>query len=250
MSQRYGDGDVPDHDLPELPPEWGPLVIPDDARELAAEAEAVRAELWAARNAGRRTLFTRGWRRFGLSGPLIALVLMLVAAIASLTVIALPYHPVRPRPAPLASTGTATGQLGGLLPDVRLLNDHHRAIAVRHVRPAVLLLMPAGCDCDDVAADLVRSSRDALIAVELVGVTAPPARPASSPRDRVHTLADPTDTLGRAVHTDRSTSMGPVVPRTAPTAVLVRSNGLIAGVVPGLSDASQLRAELAGLTIS
>jgi hypothetical protein len=66
----------------------------------------------------------------------------------------------------------------------------------------------------------------------------------------VHTLADPTDTLGRAVHTDRSTSMGPVVPRTAPTAVLVRSNGLIAGVVPGLSDASQLRAELAGLTIS
>jgi len=46
-------GDRPaDGALPDLPPDWGPIVIPDDPAELAAEAEQLRAEL---REAARRS---------------------------------------------------------------------------------------------------------------------------------------------------------------------------------------------------
>jgi len=38
------DGGTPDG-LPELPEEWGVIVIPDDLSELADEVRAVRAEL-------------------------------------------------------------------------------------------------------------------------------------------------------------------------------------------------------------
>ena len=253
MSQRRGSDDGPcqpgDGDLPELPPEWGQIVIPDDPRELAAEAEAVRAELGAER---RQQFYAGRSGRFGLSGPLIALVLMLVAAMASLMVIALPYSPERPVRAPLASPTAASGQLGSLLPDVRLVDDRGAPVSVRDIRPAVLLLMPTGCDCHSVAADLVRVSRDAMVSVELVGTDKPPQRPPASPRDRIFTLADPTDAITRAVGNGRTpgTTAGPPVPVSGPTAVLVRANGVIAGVVLGLADASQLRAELAGLTIT
>ena len=48
--------------LPDLPPEWGTIVIPDDPAELADEAEALRREL---RGSARRTRFRKV---LGLSG--------------------------------------------------------------------------------------------------------------------------------------------------------------------------------------
>ena len=50
------DGGSPD-DLPDLPEEWGVIVIPDDLSELSDEVEAVRAEL-------RLTGEPTRWRRF------------------------------------------------------------------------------------------------------------------------------------------------------------------------------------------
>src|SRR5690349_8621179 len=44
-------------DLPDLPEEWGVIVIPDDLSELSDEVEAVRAELRLAERPTR-------WRRF------------------------------------------------------------------------------------------------------------------------------------------------------------------------------------------
>ena len=55
MSGGDGGGWPPD-ELPELPPEWGTIVIPDDASELAQEATKVRREL-------RRQVRQRRWRR-------------------------------------------------------------------------------------------------------------------------------------------------------------------------------------------
>jgi hypothetical protein len=222
---RPGDGD-----LPELPAEF---VVPDDPRELAAEAETVRAELWIEERA-------RAQPRVSLSGPLIGLVLMLVAAIGSLVIVVLPYTPDRPTPAPLATPGVAAGRLGGLLPDVMLNDDLGRPVAIREIRPTVMLLMPEGCQCDDVATDLVRVSGETRLPVQLVGADQPPNRPAAAPRDRVFTLSDATGAVSKAV------GQGPVA---GPVAVLVRANGVIAAVVPGVRDASQLRPELVGLAV-
>lgn len=223
---RPGDGD-----LPELPAEF---IIPDDPRELAAEAEAVRAELWIEERA------RAAQSRPSLSGPLIGLVLMLIAAIGSLVIVVLPYTPDRPTPAPLATPGIAAGQRGGLLPDVVLPDDLGRPVAIREIRPTVMLLMPDGCRCDDVAANLVTITGEARLPVQLVGSDQPPNRPNAAPRDRVFTLTDATGTVSRAVGS--GSDAGPV-------AVLVRANGVIAAVVPGVRDASQLRPEVVGLAI-
>src|SRR6185295_16286595 len=50
------DGGSPDG-LPDLPEEWGVIVVPDDLSELAEEVDAVRAEL-------HRTRHRTGWQRF------------------------------------------------------------------------------------------------------------------------------------------------------------------------------------------
>jgi len=94
-------------DLPPL--DWPALVVPDDARELAAEAEALRRERRAAARRDRlgRLLLTRRWQRFGVSGPLVALTLVIVAAFGSLLVIFLPSRPDQPGPALAGRDGRA-----------------------------------------------------------------------------------------------------------------------------------------------
>jgi len=258
MSQRRGRDEGPqppgDGDVPGLPPEWGHIVVPDDPRELAVEAEQVRAELQAeaSRNQprGERMIFTRRWYQYGLSGPLVSLVLMVVAAMASLIVVIIPTSPQSPKAAPLATPTAPAGQPGGLLPDAVLPDGRGRTMALRAVRPAVLLLMPARCDCATVAADLVTASRDTRIAVELIGEDRPPTLPPNAPRTRVHALADTDDVLARAL-TGRPTTAtaSPAVAGTRPTAVLVRSDGVITGIIPDLQDAIGLRSDLAGLSV-
>jgi hypothetical protein len=49
--------------LPDLPPEWGEVVIPDDPAELDEEAEIVRRELRRAARRARRAERMRAWRR-------------------------------------------------------------------------------------------------------------------------------------------------------------------------------------------
>ncbi len=53
--------------LPDLPPEWGKIYIPDDAAELDAEAELVRKDLRKEARQLRRKVWRARWRRrFGL----------------------------------------------------------------------------------------------------------------------------------------------------------------------------------------
>jgi len=53
--------------LPDLPPEWGKIYIPDDAAELDAEAEIVRKDLRKEARQNRWRVWRARWRkRFGL----------------------------------------------------------------------------------------------------------------------------------------------------------------------------------------
>lgn len=49
--------------LPDLPPEWGEVLIPDDASELDEEAATVRKELRKETRRTRRRLWGDRWRR-------------------------------------------------------------------------------------------------------------------------------------------------------------------------------------------
>src|SRR4029453_7094347 len=85
------DGGSPD-DLPDLPEEWGVIVIPDDLSELADEVEAIRAELhqteprtrWqriAARPAIRRP---RRGAATAVKAPVLIISMALLVTVASL----------------------------------------------------------------------------------------------------------------------------------------------------------------------
>jgi hypothetical protein len=82
MSRQHGSDDSAspdDEELPSLPPEWADFAIPDDLRELADEAEQVRAELARANRRRRPSVghrrdgfLARHWVKAGVSGPLVA----------------------------------------------------------------------------------------------------------------------------------------------------------------------------------
>lgn len=108
------------------------MVVPDDARELESDRlrwlaeqerrtplpgqERRRTDRWpAADRPGdgepaprlppvlRRLLLTRRWYRYGLSGPLVVVVLVMVAGVASLAVFLAPRLPPGPPARALAS---------------------------------------------------------------------------------------------------------------------------------------------------
>lgn len=49
--------------LPDLPPEWGEVLIPDDVSELDEEAASVRKELRRQARRTRHRIWTDRWRR-------------------------------------------------------------------------------------------------------------------------------------------------------------------------------------------
>jgi hypothetical protein len=117
LSGGNGGGWPPD-ELPELPPEWGTIVIPDDASELAREATRVRRELrWQARERywRRRLHLPRRNRRPGeedlpaLGVPLLVILIATIATLTSLFVISWPTRPQRPN---LEPTAVATPSVG------------------------------------------------------------------------------------------------------------------------------------------
>lgn len=118
-----GGGWSPD-ELPDLPPEWGPVVIPDDPSELAREASKVRRQLrWQARRMRwRRRLHLPGPRPgtedgAALGVPLLVVLIATIATLTSLFIISWPTSPARPdlRPSAVATPsvgppGNSTGQ--------------------------------------------------------------------------------------------------------------------------------------------
>ncbi|MDQ1646176.1 MAG: hypothetical protein QOJ50_2360 [Cryptosporangiaceae bacterium] len=243
MSQRRGpdDGAPPpgDGDPAGLPPPWSEFVVPDDPRELAAEAAEVRAEL--AKDARRRR--RRALLRPGLSLPFVALLLLLVAALSSLIIVMTPATRRPPDAAPQATPTGEPGTVGALLPDLALKDGAGRPVGLRQTRPAALLLMPDGCGCDRTAAELVLASRSSLVTVELVGSEHAPGLPNGSADARVLTLADPEKGLSAAL-----AGPGPVQPETTPTAVLVRADGVIADIVHNPEHPRDLADALAHLS--
>ncbi len=114
-------GGWPPDGLPDLPPEWGTIVIPDDASELAQEAGRVRREL-------RREARQRRWRRRlhlrparpkptdedepTLGIPLMVISIAVIATLTSLFAIAWPTRPQRPDLQPTTAVATTPATMG------------------------------------------------------------------------------------------------------------------------------------------
>jgi hypothetical protein len=215
-----GGGRAPDGGgLPDLPPEWGTVIIPDDPAELAKESSAVRRELrrFARRNWWRHRLrlpllTEAGSRETPTLGlPILIMAIALVATVTSLFALAWPTSSPRPVASPAQHPGAAS-----TVADLMFTDADGGAVHLRNVLPAVLLLLSDGCDCQSLEVAVAQAA-PAGVTVLAVGHDAP-ALPNPRPSGlRLRSLADPAGKL--------RTTYGGFPPTSATVAVLVRSTG-------------------------
>lgn len=230
MSMPDADGHGPSEGLPDLPPEWGRVVIPDDASALAQEAAQVRRELReAARRAARARLSA-------LKLPLLVLLVAIVTTLAGLAAVTWPRPPRsadRSTPAPEPPPAALTGRP---LPALDLVDAGQSPVPLRGLAPAMIILVDA-CACVAEVTQAAAAAPPEVNVVTVTGERSVPTAPARGPG--VRTLADPAGGLRSFLHL-------PPHPDQA-VAVLVDRAGVVVRVLPDLGPAETYRADLARL---
>lgn len=187
-------------DLPEIPAEWGPVVIPDDPAALAAESAQVRIELrdqLRRRRWQRRLRWLAGPNRAGQRFARLPLVLLCVAVLATLTSFLTFGYAGAPRGSGAARTEPAGTDPAGTrspprtVPALDLLDAQGQAVSLRALLPSAILLTD-GCACTDLIGATVAATPPG-VSVLVVDKQVPPG-PASG-RVHVRGLADPTGEL-------------------------------------------------------
>ncbi|WFF01853.1 hypothetical protein [Micromonospora sp. WMMD964] len=227
MGKPDAEGHGPADGLPGLPPEWGRVVVPDDASALAAEAAQVRREL------GRTTGPPGGNRALRL--PLLVLAVAVLTTLAGLLVVTWPRagRTDRPTPAPHSPPATLTGRA---LPALDLVDTGQAPVPLRGLLPAMIILLD-GCQCPDRVGDALAAAPAGVSVVTVTG-----GRTASAPptnQRQVRALADPAGGL-------RSFLGQPARPGAA-TALLVDRTGRVTLVLPDLGPVDAYRDDLNAL---
>jgi hypothetical protein len=243
-SLRGEDGDgrpPPDNGgLPDLPPEWGVVVIPDNLQELGREAAEVRRQ-------NRRKARRDRWRRRLHLAPKadgespavgIPLLIMCIAIVAALTSLFAITFTTRTSPPATPNTAAPAPAFTEQMIDLALNDANNKPVRLREDLPAVLLLLD-GCPCDGLIAATAAAAPTS-VTVLIVDKTAP-FIPVGS---RATALADPEQAL-LATYAD-----GPdreATPAGVPTAVLVNSQGTVTTTISPALSLTAFQAQLAKL---
>lgn len=215
------------------------LTIPDDAAALEADRQAFLDE--QARGIGReqgpdwsvrepapglpRIFQTRRWQRYGLSGPLVVAVLVAVAVVGSLMTVLRPDVNSTPTPLPLSepAAGAAPATVGGLMPEAQVSLDGV-PLALRRLRPAVLIVAPPSCStCSDIVADVSTQALSLQLRTLVVGT--------SDQTDQLRTLAAAAAQDSAGVIVDDEGALTTLFPGPGPTLLLVHADGIVAEVI-------------------
>ncbi|WP_067509105.1 hypothetical protein [Actinoplanes sp. TFC3] len=246
-----GDSGSPDG-LPDLPAEWGVIVIPNDLSELSEEVTAIRDEL-------RREQRTTRWHRFfdrpglrtlrrlgaaSLRAPVLIISLAILVTVASLFASAWP-GPAR-SPA-TQRTASSTDESTTTLPALELKAADGRIVPLRGELPAVVLLTD-GCDCATLIADTTAAVRPGITVVTVRSGKAPQTATEQTPPTSntpqaqgkmVRELHDPTGEL-------RSTLKLSAPDGTA-AVLLVNRAGDVVRMIPRVALAKEFQPDLARL---
>ncbi|MEU6078035.1 hypothetical protein [Micromonospora sp. NPDC047074] len=220
--------------LPGLPPEWGRVIVPDDASALAAEAEQLRRELRdvvrPARPAG------RGRSPFAL--PLLVLLVAVLTTVAGLVAVTWP-RSGRPEAEPTHTPyAPPAGASGRPLPALDLVDAEQSPVPLRGLVPAMIILVD-GCACPDAVASAAALAPTGVTVVTVAGARAVPLSPPPGGAATVRALADPAGGL-------RAFLRLPARPGVA-TALLVDRAGVLVRVVPEIRSADDYRPDLSRL---
>ncbi|MEU1754665.1 hypothetical protein ABZ436_18630 [Micromonospora matsumotoense] len=238
MGMPDAEGHGPSDGLPDLPPEWGRVVVPDDASALADEAAQLRRELRrrssATRWRGRLGLTPRPDGRPPLGLPLLMLLVAVLATSVGLVTVTWPRSSRgTDRPTVLPQSATPAPLVGRSLPALDLVDVDQTPVPLRGLLPAMIILVD-GCACAAQVAAAASAAPDGVQVVSVAGgreVT--PAPPVGGP---VRALADPAGELRAALHL-------PAQPGAAP-ALLVDRAGTVVRVLPELGAAADYRDDL------
>jgi hypothetical protein len=219
------------------------FTVPDDLRELEPDVAAYHRELRSERRRARfeRLFKTRRWRNHGISGPIVIGVLTVVAAVGALLIAV---HPntdrTPPAQEPLAQTSEPAGVVGGLIPD-QSLNVDGVTKSAQELRPALLALVPTGCECVEVLDSLAGQAGSYELRLYVVA-------PAASDPAMVELLSGLH--RGQAVPAyDAGRVLAQTYDASGVTAVLLQSDGVVAEVVRDVSTSVQLGSKLSRLTM-
>jgi len=229
--------------LPDLPPEWGTVIIPDDLSELARESAQLRREL-------RRNARRDRWRRrlhlppattprvrdaSAVGVPLLIMAIAIVATLTSLFALAWPGPAGHVIASPQAASAAAPPPR---IPDVTLVAADGTPLHVRNSLPAVFLLAD-DCACADLEIATARQV-PAGVTVLAVARTAPVLPSALPSGVRLRAAADPQGQL-RATYAGSATAPGVV-------AILARSSGEVVRAATRVQHVSDFAADLPHLT--
>ncbi|WP_436525773.1 hypothetical protein [Actinoplanes sp. HUAS TT8] len=235
-------------ELPDLPEEWGVIVIPDDLSELSDEVEAVRAELHLAPppNGWQRFLRRPAMRRLRKVGTLMLRAPVLIISMAVLVTVASLFASAWPGPARQPATQRTSGTPAPVttLPALELIGDDGRAVPVNGQLPVVILLTD-GCDCDALITETIAAVKPD-IAVLAVSRTTPSTvashsrlSTAQTPRadgKNVRYLRDPTGSLRE--------QLGLTTQDGTAAAILVTNTGDILRKIPHVVSVKTLQPDL------
>ena len=247
-SRAFGDrdgGTSPQPGWPDLPPLDPGLVVPDDASELDLDVQALRREQRAASRAARvdRLFVSRPGRRHAISGVAVVLALAVVAGLGALLTLLGPARSLGPAPAPLATTATGPpGSVGGLLPETTLDLGSGPTLDARLVRPAVVVLVPAGClDCtDSVRAAVTQASE-----FRLRSVLVAPRTLTAEEQVAFDALVRATSAGAAIPSTDRAGTLARAYQPAGVSVVVVAADGVVAQVVRNVTPQTRLEPLLA-----
>jgi hypothetical protein len=242
------DGGTPD-DLPDLPDEWGVIVIPDDLSELSDEVDAIRAELSlvAPPTRWQRLMRRPGGRRLrrvaaaALRAPVLIISLAVLVTVASLFASAWPGPPRQP--ATPRTAGTVNERIE-VLPALELIGTDGQAVPLRGPLPAVIMLID-GCACATLVNDTITAVDPAIAVVTVTAAGAstgltPPTNTAPQAQGKtVRVLHDPAGNVRSQLKLGE--------PDGTAAVLLVDRTGSIVRTVPRIASIDEIRPDLARL---
>jgi len=225
--------------------------IPDDASELDEDVRSYQREQRADRLRLRalRVLFTRRWNAYGLSGPLVVAILLVVALVGALASLLTPRNPPAPSPVPLSTRATsAPGAPGALLP-VGRIRIAGVSLDLRGLRPAVLALFTPACGCEKELDELFTRTTQYGLDLLLVHAGLDGAG-VDEQKDQARQFRALAGRVGNGSAQPADDVDGALRRTYQPiqlTVVLVRSDGVVSAVHRGLRDLRRLELDLARL---
>jgi hypothetical protein len=229
--------------LPDFPPEWGAVVIPDDASELGREAALVRAELRRdirrhrfRRAFGLPDMATHGDRHPAIGVPIVIMAVAVLTTLISLFVVTWDRRP--PQPVPVtglddSTTLVSAGTLSPRLAEMTFRDAAGTPVTLGTLFPAVIMLVE-DCDCVDLVLRTAALAPHG-ITVVVIGRDVPVL--AGAP-NKVRALADPDGLVAKRAAPSMLQTPG------RPPVLFVTTSGEVAAVLPGATSIKEIATQL------